>query len=133
MGSNTRDRKPVRAYGIEWVITPFSFIPNSSASTSNPTAANIVGPVTVSWTATGKYVVQLNGGSPASVVAGPPAVETVLPGLFQADWQNVTSTSGQFTMRVYTAATTTLINFTATTSAQRVHGVIMQQASSYTR
>lgn len=133
MAYNPRDRKPLRTYGIEWVAVPFSFVPNASDSTANPAAANIVGPVNVSWTATGKYVVTLKGGAPNAVMAGTPLVETALKGLFQMDAENVTATTGSFTIRAYTFATTTLINFTATTSVQKVHGVILQQASSYTR
>lgn len=132
MGANTRDKKPLKTYGIEWVAIPFSFVPNVSDSTASPAAANVVGPVNVSWTATGVYHVALQGGYPRMTV---PSVqqETALKGLFQLDVTNVNATAGTFQIRAYTQATTTLINFTATTSVQKVHGLIFAQASSYTR
>ncbi len=133
MPFNFRDRKPLRAYGQDWVAIPFSFIPNTSDSTGNPATATIVGPVNVSWTATGVYHVAIKGGGFPQMTVPSVQQETALKGLFQLDVTNVNAAAGTFQIRAYTQATTTLINFTATTSAQRVHGTILAQASSYTR
>ncbi len=132
MSYNTRDKKPLKTYGIEWVAIPFSFIPNITASTSSPLVANVVGPVTVSWTATGVYHCALQGGYPQMVL---PSVfmESALKGAYALDSQNVSGTGGTFQIRAYTGGTTTQVNFTATTSVQRVHGMVLVQASSYTR
>jgi hypothetical protein len=132
MGFNFRTKQPLRTYGLEWAAIPFSFVPNASDSTANPTAANIFGPVSVSFAGTGLYNVALVGGCPRAIMGGL-VCETALKGLFQVDCANVNSTNGTFQIRAYTFATTTLINFTATTSVQKVHGVIYQQLSSFTR
>lgn len=125
--------QPIRSKGgIEWNLVPFSFAPNSSDSTANPAASGTFGPITFSWTATGIYRATLPAGAPRMIVP-PPGVETALKGLFQVDVANVNSTAGTFDIKVYTFATTTLINFTATTSIQRVSGQVWVQASSYTR
>lgn len=137
---NTRDPKPLKAVGgMEWKVLPFSFVPNTSDSTASPAAATVFGPVNVSWTATGTYRVQIQNapgagaaGAPRMIVM-PPGVETALKGLFQVDVTNVNMTQGFFDLKTYTFATTTVINFTATTSVQRVSGQIWLQASSYTR
>ncbi len=60
-------------------------------------------------------------------------MESALKGAYALDAQNVSASAGTFQIRAYTGGTTTQVNFTATTSVQRVHGVIYQQASSYTR
>ncbi len=133
MGFWFRGGNPVRTKGaIEWMVVPYSFAPNTSDSTANPLAASTFGPITFSWTATGTYRATLPGGSPRMIVS-PPGVETALKGLFQLDVSNVNATAGIFDIKVYTFATTTLINFTATTSVQRVSGQLWVQASSYTR
>jgi hypothetical protein len=132
MGSNTRDKKPLRAYGIEWVGTPFNFIPNASDSTAAPLAANVVGSgVSVTIQGTGLYRVSLPGGAPNMVVNL--QLETALKGLYQIEVGTTSSTAGQVQIRVFNFGTTTLANFAATTSTQKVHGLILQQASSYTR
>lgn len=137
--SNMKDPKPLKAIGQEWRVFPYSFIPNVSDSTANPAAANIFGAVNVSWTATGTYRVQIQNAPGAGAAGAPrmivmqPGVETALKGLFQVDVTNVNMTQGYFDLKAYTFATTTVINFTATTSMQRVSGEIWIQASSYTR
>ncbi len=137
--SNIRDPKPLKTPGIEWRVFPFSFVPNVSNSTASPAVENVFGPVNVSWTATGTYRVQLqNAGSAGAagaprMIVMPPGVETTLKGLFQVDVTNVNMTQGFFDIKAYTFATTTVINFTATTSVQRVSGQVWLQASSYTR
>ncbi len=133
MGFWYRDAKPVRAKGaIEWYVIPYSFAPNVSDSTANPAAAGTFGPITFSWTATGIYRATIPGGHVRMIVP-PPGVETALKGLFQVDVANVNATAGTFDIKAYTFATTTLINFTATTSIQRVSGQVWVQASSYTK
>lgn len=137
---NTRDPKPLKSVGgMEWKVIPYSFVPNASDSTVSPVATSTFGAVNVSWTATGVYRVQIQNaagagaaGAPRMIVM-PPGVETALKGLFQVDVANVNMTQGFFDIKAYTFATTTLINFTATTSVQRVSGQVWLQASSYTR
>ncbi len=132
MAGNSRDKKPIRGYGIEWVATPFSFIPNASDSTVAPAATDVVGAVSVTFQGTGLYRVSMPGGAPRMVVdLSPP--ETALKGLFEVEIGTTSATVGQFQIRCFTWGTTTLVNFTATTSVQRVQGVVWQQASSYTR
>lgn len=132
MAANFRDKKPLRTYGIEWVATPFSFIPNVSDSTVSPLTTDVVGPVNVSWTATGLYHVAVKGGAPRAFLGGL-VLNTSATGRYQIDATNVNATNGTFQIRAYTQATTTLVNFAATTAVQVVSGVLWQQASSYTR
>lgn len=133
MGANTRDKKPVKAYGIEMVANPFSFIPNATDSTLAPIASNVFGSgVSVTIQGTGLYRVQVGGGAPTQIVVLS-QLETALKGLFEIEIGTTSATAGQFQLRVFTFGTTTLVNFTATTSIQRVQGVVWQQASSYTR
>lgn len=132
MGANTRDKKPLRSYGIEWNVVPFSFIPNVSDSTGNPAAANTIGQVTVTRTGTGLYQVAAAGGAPRSVfVLG--KYESALKGLYEIEVGTTSSTAGLFQIRCFTYGTTTLVNFAATDSVQKVSGYLFQQASSYTR
>lgn len=133
MGSLTRDRKPLRSLGIEWICVPFQFTPNSSDSTAAPTAANVLGSgVSVTIQGTGLYRVQIQGGAPNMVIdLSPP--QTALKGLYQLELGTVSATAGQFQIRVFNFGTTTLANFAATTSQQVVQGIAWLQCSSYTR
>lgn len=134
MSFNPRDKKPLRSYGIEWVVTPFSFIPNITTTTSAPLAANTVGAVSVTIAGTGLYKMTLPGGAARMVVNYDLSMPTGTKGGFilEMDGDNSSATSGVVQFRVMTAGTTTLVNFTATTG-QVVQGTILQQASSYTR
>ncbi len=129
MAANSRDKKPLRTYGIEWVATPFSFVPNASDSTAAPTS---FGPITWSWTATGLYIGTLKGGAPTAVLGGL-VLNTSATGRYQIDSTAFSATAGTLRVRCYTQATTTLINFAATDAVQMVSGFILQQCSSYTR
>lgn len=133
MPVNSRKTDVMHSQGPMWTVIPFSFQPNVSASTSNPLSTQIVGPVSVSFAGTGLYNVSVLGGGAAGCVLAGLVCETALKGLFQVDAANNSASNGTFQIRAYTYGTTTLVNFTATTSVQRVHGVIYQQCSSYTR
>lgn len=132
MGANTRDKKPVRTYGIEWNIIPWAFSPNTSDTTLDPAASQVIGQVTVTRAGTGLYHVTAAGGAPRSLffLGG---LQTDLKGLFNIEVGTVSTTVGKMQVRVFTYGTTTLVNLTATTSGQVVTGQIWQQASSYTR
>lgn len=134
MGFLTRDKKPVRSIGIEWVAIPFSFIPNVTTTTSNPLAANTFGPVVVTLASTGLYKVALSGGAPRMAVQFDVSYPVGTKGgfIYELDGDNYTSTAGTFQIRHMTVGTTTLVNFTATTG-QVVYGTVWLQASSYTR
>lgn len=134
MPPNYREPKPVRAHGIEWKVTPFSFIPNVTTTTSDPLAANTVGQVVVTRANTGLYKVALSGGAPRMIVNYDISFPVGTKGGFihELDGDNFNATVGSFQIRLMTTGTTTLVNFTATTG-QVVYGTIWQQASSYTR
>ncbi len=134
MGANYRDPKPVRTYGIEWKITPFSFIPNVTTTTSNPLVADTTGQVVATLTSTGLYKVALRGGAPKMIVDFNISYPVGTKGgfIWELDGDNYNSTAGTFQIRHMTVGTTTLVNFTATTG-QVVYGTVWQQASSYTR
>jgi len=132
MGANTRDPKPLRSYGVEWRVIPWSFIPNVSDSTASPAAANTIGQVAVTRTGTGLYQVAAYGGAPRAVfVLG--KYESALKGLYEVEVGTTSATAGLYQIRCFTYGTTTLVNFAATDSVQRVSGYLFQQASSYTR
>lgn len=133
MSGNSRNRKgPVRSLGIEWVAIPFQFTPSSSDTTAAPTVLGPISAASGGTSATGIYTVTvLGGGYPAMVVEA--NADVALKGVFQVEAANVNATIGSFQVRCYNFGTSTLANFTATTSAQKVHGTIWAQASSYTR
>lgn len=133
MGFNYREPKPVRSYGVGWNVMPWSFVPNVTATTSNPLAANTVGPISVVRTSTGLYTVTItNGGAPIVLVQHTYEAPIGLQGQFWLQTQNCNDTLGTFQIVAMNVGTTTLVNFTATTG-QVVHGLAMLQASSYTR
>ncbi len=134
MAVNYRDPKPVRVYGVEWKVTPFSFIPNVTTTTSNPLAAGTTGQIVATLASTGLYKVALQGGAPKMIVQYNISYPAGTKGGFinELDGDNFNATVGTFQIRHMTVATTTLVNFTAT-AGQVVYGTIWQQASSYTR
>lgn len=131
MGANSRDKKPLRAYGIEWAAIPFSFVPNASDTTAAPT--KVLGPITVARTSTGLYTIKsTGGGAPNALFFASYEAPVGLRGQFWQQVSSVNNTVGTAILWNMNVGTTTLVNFTATTG-QVVHGFMLQQASSYTR
>jgi hypothetical protein len=133
MPANYRDPKPIRSYGIEWRVTPCSFVPNASDTTAAPIANTTVGPISVARTSTGLYTVTLTGGgAPRAIIQHSYEAPAGLRGQFWQQLSAVNDTVGTFVLWNMNVGTTTLVNFTATAD-QVVHLTVFQQASSYTR
>ncbi len=131
--ANSRDAKPVKAYGIEWKVTPWSFVPNITTSTAAPLVANVVGPISVTISGTGIYTcTALGGGSPRGVLVHACELPVGIKGTLWTQVQAYNVTVGSWVINCMTVGVSTAANFTATTG-QVVHGYLFQQSSSYTR
>jgi hypothetical protein len=126
-----RNSKPLKALGIEWVVTPCGFVPNASDTTAAP--SSVIGPISVARTSTGLYTVTATaGGAPRTLFFASYEAPAGLRGQF---WQQVSAVNDTVASAILwnmNVGTTTLVNFTATAD-QVVHLLMLQQASSYTR